>query len=164
MTKEAGTPAKVVLVRKAVLPEVAQALNRSSFQIVVRRVEKPFSARPADELDWICHSLGFFEPIDKDKTASAIFREIVRSTEKGEALTSTALAGRVGMSRGSVINHLNNLIRAGLVVRNGRFYSSRSRSMFRTIEEIEEDIDRIFEKMKRTAREIDREFGIAAGE
>ena len=32
--------------------------------------------------------------------------------------------------------------------------------MVRTIEEIEEDIDRIFAKMKKTAREIDEEFGL----
>ncbi|MFH1697280.1 MAG: winged helix-turn-helix transcriptional regulator, partial [Candidatus Diapherotrites archaeon] len=75
-----------------------------------------------------------------------------------------ALATRVGMSRGSVINHLNNLLRAGLITRDGRFYSARSRSMFRTIEEIEEDIDRVFEAMKRRARSIDREFGIVVRE
>lgn len=134
--------------------------RRKGFKIVIKGIERPFSRKASDELDWICESLGFFEPIDREKTASAIFKEIVKATEKGSALTSTAIAKKVGMSRGSVINHLNNLIRSGLIVRHGRYYESRSRSVFRTVEEIEEDIDRIFERMKRTAKDIDKEFGV----
>lgn len=138
--------------------------RRGSFKIVIRRVERPFSAQPVDELDWICQTLGFFEPIDRDKTAASIFKEIMRATEKGQALTSTAIAEHVGMSRGSVINHLNNLMRSGLIVRDGRYYSSRSRSIYRTIEEIEEDVERIFAKMKKTAMELDEGLGIETRE
>ncbi len=135
--------------------------GKSSFRIVVRRVERPFSSDIDRELEWICHSLGFFENIDREKTASAIFREIVKAAEQGRPLTSTELSKRVNMSRGSVINHLNNLLRAGLIVRSGRYYLPRSKSVFRTIREVEEDIDRIFRKMEETAKKIDREFGLA---
>ncbi|MFH0954981.1 MAG: helix-turn-helix domain-containing protein [Candidatus Micrarchaeota archaeon] len=135
-----------------------EPIRRTSFRLVIRRVEPPFSTNIENELDWICQSLGFFEEIDKEKTASAVFKEIVSATEKGEGLTSSAIAQRVNMSRGSVINHLNNLIRSGLIVHEGRFYVSRSKSVTRTIEEIEEDIDRIFEKMKARAKLIDRQF------
>ena len=134
--------------------------RRASFKIVVRRVEQPFSSNLDRELDWICSSLGFFEPIDREKTAASVFKVIVRAAEQRKPLTSTALAKRVDMSRGSVINHLNRLQRSGLVVRQGRFYLPRSRSVFRTIEEIEEDIERIFQRMKKAAVQIDREFGI----
>jgi len=136
-----------------------QPEKRATFKIVVRKVEMPFSGAPVDELDWICQSLGFFEPIDRDKTASTIFKEIVKATEKGEALTSTAISDRLNVSRGAVINHLNNLMRSGLIIRHGRYYTSRSKSVYRTIEEIEEDIERIFSKMKKTARGIDEEIG-----
>lgn len=135
-------------------------VRRASFRLVIRRVEPPFSGGLEDELNWICQSLGFFETIDKEKTASSVFKEIVSATEKGRALTSTAIAEQVGMSRGAVINHLNNLLRSGLIVRNGRYYSSRSRSMVRTVEEIEEDIDRIFEKIKARAKQIDEKHGL----
>ena len=134
--------------------------RRASFKIVIRRLERPLSSSLDDEFEWICRSLGFFEAIDRDKTASNIFREVVRATEQGKPLTSSEIAERVKMSRGSVVNHLNNLQRSGLIVRQGRHYLARSRSMFRTIEEIEEDIERIFSKMKKTAREIDEEFGL----
>ncbi len=134
--------------------------RRAAFKIVIKRVEKPFSEDPLSELEWICQTLGFMEPIDKEKTASFVFREIIKATESGEALTSTAITERVGMSRGSVVNHLNNLMRSGLIVREGRHYSARSRSIYRTIEEIEEDIERIFAKMKKTAIELDEELGV----
>jgi predicted transcriptional regulator len=133
--------------------------KRSRFKVTVRKVEKPFRRDFEHQLAWICSSLGFFEPIDKDKNAAAVFKEIVLATEKGEALTSTALAERIGMSRGAVINHLNNLLRSGLVEKSGRFYSARSRSMKSTIEEIEEDVDRIFVQLKRAAEEIDEQIG-----
>lgn len=137
-------------------------MRKTTFRLVIRKIEPPFSTDPQTEIQWICQTLGFFEPIDKDKTAAAVFEEIVSATEKGEALSSTALAERVDMSRGAVINHLNNLMRSGLVVRHGRFYASRSASMVRTIEEIEEDIDRIFERMKKRARQIDEKLGFEA--
>jgi len=138
--------------------------RKASFKIVVRRVERPFGSDLGKELEWICRSFGFFEPIDRGKTASSVFKEIVFAAEKETPVSSTALAKRVHMSRGSVINHLNNLMRSGLIVRHGRSYLPRSRSMFRTIEEIEEDLDRIFARMKKTAREIDEEFGIEVEE
>jgi len=135
-------------------------LRRSAFRIVIRKIERPFTDETEDQFNWICQTLGFFEEIDKEKTASTIFKEIVKATEKGEALTSTAISQRIDMSRGAVINHLNNLIRAGLITRHGRYYISRSKSMYRTIKEIEEDILRIFKKMEASAKDIDREIGI----
>jgi|GEM_PF-302633 len=133
--------------------------KRSRFKVVVRKVERPFRDDFEHQLAWICSSLGFFEPIDKEKNAAAVFKELVLATEKGTALSSTTLAQRIGMSRGAVINHLNNLLRSGLVEKSGRFYSARSRSMKRTIEEIEEDVDRIFSQLKRAAEEIDSQIG-----
>ncbi|MCR4369290.1 MAG: helix-turn-helix domain-containing protein [archaeon] len=138
--------------------------NRVAFKIVVKKVERPFSQDPLEEFEWLCQTLGFYEPIDKDKTASSIFKAMLVASDRGEALTSSAIAQRVGMSRGSVINHLNNLMRSGIVVHAGRYYMLRSRSVLRTIEEIQEDVERVFERMKRTAREIDEELGTLPSE
>lgn len=135
--------------------------SRATFKIVVKRIERPFSSRPMDEFEWICQSLGFFEPIDRERTAAAVFREIVRATEEGRPLTSAEIVNRIGMSRGSIVNHLNNLMRSGLIIKDGRYYQSRSRSVYRIIEEIEEDIDRVFARMKKAAMEIDEELGVA---
>jgi len=138
---------------------MAEQPRKAAFKIVVRHVERPFSNEPAEELEWICRTLGFFDS-DGESPASVVFKEIVRANESGEGLTSTALARHLDMSRGALINHLNNLMRSGLIVREGRYYEPRSRSLFRTIEEIEEDVERIFAKMKRTARLIDQDLGL----
>lgn len=134
--------------------------RRESFKIVIRRVEKPLEKSFEKDFDWMCRSLGFFEQIDKEKTASTVLREVVRAACEGKPITSSSLAGRIEMSRGSVINHLNNLIKSGLIVKDGRFYYPRSRSIYRTIQEIEEDVDRIFRRMEETAKRIDKKFGI----
>ena len=133
--------------------------RRGQFKVVIRRVEKPRNSDFEHQLAWICSSLGFFEPIDKDKNAAAIFKALVIATERGEALSSTTLAERIGMSRGSTINHLNKLLSSGLIEKHGKYYSARSNSMQRTIEEVEEDIDRIFLQLKKSAKEIDAQFG-----
>lgn len=131
--------------------------RRASFQIVVRRIERPRIETAAHELNWICQSLGFFEPIDKGKTAATVFKEILSSSENGKLLTSTELAERVQMSRGSVINHINNLLRAGLITRHGRYYAPRADTISRTIEEVESDIEHIFTRMKKIAKDLDDE-------
>lgn len=132
--------------------------RRSYFKVVVRKVERPTKDDFDHQFSWICSSLGFFEPIDKDKNAAAVFKEIILATENGEALTSTAIAERIGMSRGSVINHLNSLLRSGLIEKNGKFYSARSSSIERTIDEIQEDVERIFASLKKSAAELDKQF------
>ena len=73
-------------------------------------------------------------------------------------MSSTELAERIGMSRGAIINHLNNLKRSGLI-ENKKYYSARSKSVKKKIEEIEEDIDRIFSQLKKTAEELDKQIG-----
>lgn len=138
--------------------------KRGKFKVVVRKVERPFKDDFEHQLAWICSSLGFFEPIDKEKNAAAVFKELVLATEKGEALSSTAIAERIGMSRGAVINHLNNLLRSGLIEKSGRFYSARSASVKRTIEEIEEDVERVFAQLKKAAEHLDEQIGFGEEE
>ena len=75
----------------------------------------------------------------------------------GQVLTSTTIAERIGMSRGSVINHLNNLKKAGLIEKGGKYYFARHKTMAGIITEVEDDMLHIFLRMKRVAKEIDNE-------
>ena len=156
LIKNSGENAYSLPIRKASVRHITP--RRQSFKVVIRKVERPFNEDFDHGFAWICSTLGFFEPIDKDKNAAAVFKEIVLATERGQALTSTTLAERIGMSRGSTINHLNNLLCAGLVEKRGHYYSARSKSIQRTIEEIEEDVDRIFEQLKKKAAQLDKQF------
>lgn len=134
--------------------------RRAQFKVVIQKVEKPLSNKADEELNWICRSLGFFEPIDKEKTAACVFREIVKSTIHEKPLGSTEISKRVKMSRGAVINHLNRLSRSGLVEKQGRYYFARSKSVVTTISELEEEIEFIMKRMRTIAKNIDKEFGL----
>ncbi len=136
------------------------AATKHRFQVIIRKVEQPFSTQADEEFNWLLECLGFFEPIDKGKTAALVFKELVKATESGRLLTSTELAERVGMSRGAVINHLNNLQRSGLVLKEGSRYMSRSKSMFRMIKELQDEINLVFKRMEQTAKELDQEMGL----
>jgi predicted transcriptional regulator len=145
-------------------------VRRASFRIEIRKIEPPFARDRDRELEWIVQTLGFSIPTNPNaqnpnlpqtnNMAVQLFKEIVAATEQGQGISSTELAEKVKMSRGAVINQLNNLQQSGLVVKQGRVYLSRSRSMVRTIQEVEEDIRRIFNRMEEIAKELDKEFGI----
>jgi predicted transcriptional regulator len=137
-------------------------IRQASFRIVIRNIERPFERNTEREIEWICQSLGL-SPVNKDKAVVDIFKEVVKATEKGKGISSTTLSTRIKLSRGAVIHHLNNLQASGLVVKQGRDYFARSRSMVRTIQEVEEDIKRIFDRMEETAHEIDRAVGLEWG-
>jgi predicted transcriptional regulator len=136
-------------------------IRHTSFRVEIRRVEPPFARDKDKEIEWICQSLGLAPAGEKNHPSILIFKEIVKSTESNQGITSTELAERVAMSRGAVINQLNNLQRSGLILKQGRLYVARSRSMVRTIQEVEEDIKRIFDRMERIALEMDKEFNSA---
>ena len=135
-----------------------------SFELSLKGIEPPFTNGLNEELDYLCKSFGLLEPLGKEKTASLVFKELYNSSriEKGHhgMLSSSELAKRLGISRGAVINQLNNLQRSGLVVKRGRQYAVRSNSILRTIEELEADVEKVFEKAKRVAIKIDEDAGI----
>ena len=135
-------------------------IRHTSFRVVIRRVEPPFARNKEQEIEWICQTLGLAPAGEKNHPTILIFKQIMDSTEQNKGISSTELAEKINMSRGAVINQLNNLLRAGLVLKQGRVYVARSRSMVRTIQEVEEDIKRIFDRMERIAQEMDKEFRI----
>ena len=103
-------------------------IRRTTFRIVIRRIEPPFDRGVESEMEWLCQSLGL-SPVNKDKSTVDIFKLVVRATEEGKGISSTDMAEKINLSRGAVIHHLNNLQLAGLVVKEGRNYFARSSSM-----------------------------------
>ena len=131
------------------------APHKSSYELKVRKVALPQNDSFDEKLVWLCSSLGFFEDIDKNKNAAAIFKLIFLAGTKGQVLTSTTIAEQIGMSRGAVISQLNNLLDAGLIDKGGKYYFMRQRTMQGIIEEIEDDILHLFSRMKKVAKELD---------
>jgi predicted transcriptional regulator len=127
-------------------------------RIRIIKQKKPQETGVDGELDWLCASLGFCEEIDKDRTAAAIFKSLLESAYDGEPLRSDDIAERVGKSRGAVVNHLNKLINAGLIVRHGTRYELREQSLQNTLLEMHKDMERMIQDMHEIAQDIDKEF------
>jgi len=112
------------------------------------------------DIEWICKSFGFLESRDKEKTAARIFRELLEATKNRKGLSSDELAERLKLSRGTMVHHLNKLMKSGLVIHHQGRYKLRAFSLQRTIEEVKRDIIRVFENISQVAKSIDENLGL----
>jgi len=128
-------------------------------RIVVRDLDAPFDDSPIEYIEWVCESLGIVTGRDVNKTAITLFRVIVEKSDYRYGISSTDLAEELSMSRGAVINQLNKLIECGLIRKSGRNYTLRGGNLTRTMMEIREDFDRLFERLEKAATYMDNCFG-----
>jgi predicted transcriptional regulator len=93
-------------------------------------------------------------------SAYKVFRILVQSSIEGEPKTSTEIAEELRLARGTVLFHMKKFYSSGLVSRApGRKYVLRESSLEETIEDMMRDSEKIFQKMRKIAAEIDKEFG-----
>ena len=121
---------------------------------------RPREDSESGDFEWLCSSMGFCEPIDRDKTATNIIRLLIKNSKKCSGLRSDDIAENVGKSRGATVNHLNKLIGSGLIVKRKNTYLLREDSLENTIREVRRDIERMFEDLESVAKKIDESFGI----
>jgi len=129
-------------------------------KVVIKTLEKPPEKNIEEDIEWICNCFGFYEPIDREKTASLIFKKLVESRINGGGLTSTALGRETSVTRAAALNHLKKMMCAGLVTKEGSQYYLRCSSLYQTIFEMHRDVDRIFEDIEEIAKDIDGHIGI----
>lgn len=128
--------------------------------ILIKKVRSPAPGNVNSDIDYICRSFGYFTQRDKQDSAGKIFRLLVKeSCGSGEGMSSDQIAKELDLSRGAIIHHLNSFIDSGLVIKEHNTYRIRSCSLQRSLEEIKEDIDRMFKQMMKIASEIDEELG-----
>ncbi len=121
----------------------------------------PAKADEEDDIEWLCRSLNLFTKKDSEKSAYRIFRILVRSSIEGEPKTSAEIAEQLNLARGTVLFHMKKFRNSGLISRApGRRYILRQPSLEETIEDMMRDSERIFEKMRKIASEIDQELGL----
>ena len=108
------------------------------------------------ELQWFGSSLGLFNLRDKDKSCFRLFVELLNSAKMNLELTSDQLALKTNLSRGTVIHHLNKLMEAGLVVSDRNKYALRVKNLKELISEMERDIQRTCEDLRKVAEDIDQ--------
>ncbi|MEA3457513.1 MAG: hypothetical protein U9R21_02410 [Candidatus Thermoplasmatota archaeon] len=128
-------------------------------RILIKKINTPPAGNLKEDIDFVCRSFGYFSPRDKQDTAGKIFRLLVRESHTSEGLTSDQIAERLELTRGAIVHHLNSFIMAGIIIRDKNAYRLRRQCLQKSIEEVKEDIDRIFSEMLKIASEIDSQLG-----
>jgi len=129
-------------------------------RITIIKFRKPLKKNINEELQWFGSSLGLFNLRDKDRSCFRIFIELVKSSRKKKPLSSDELAYKTGLSRGTVIHHLNKLMGSGIVVSEKNKYILRVENLKVLVEEIEKDIKRACSDLKNIAKNSDEELGL----
>ncbi len=129
-------------------------------RITIIKIGKPAKRDINCELQWLGHSLGLFNIRDKDKSCFRIFIELLKAAKKKEPLSSDELAEKLGLTRGTIIHHINNLMNAGLVVQEKRKYMLRVEKLSHLIEELYRDLKTACRDIKEVAKDIDEWLGL----
>ena len=133
---------------------------RYSQRITIINIRKPAHKNINQELQWLGSSLGLFNLRDKDKSCFRVFIELVKNAKKGVPLSSDELAYKLGLSRGTVIHHINKLLDSGIVVQVHKGYILRVGTLRELIDEVEKDLRRTCDDLRTMAEEIDGSLGL----
>jgi len=128
-------------------------------KITIINVRKP-ARNLNNELQWFGNSLGLFNLRDKDKSCFRVFIELLKAAKRDKPHTSDELAVKLGLSRGTVIHHINKLIESGIVVHQNNRYMLRVNNLEVLVDEIKRDAERTFDDLKKVAKEIDHLLGL----
>lgn len=109
-----------------------------------------------DELQWFGSSLGLFGERDKDKSCFRIFIELIKAIKATGGLSSDELAEHLGLTRATVIHHLNTLMERGIVLHEGNRYVMRGDRLSLLVDDLQRDMARAMDEMKSAAEELDR--------
>jgi len=107
------------------------------------------------DLQWLGNSLGLFNVRDKDSSCFRIFITLVKKSRNNEALTSDEIAGKLHLTRGTVVHHLTRLMDSGIVVRERKGYLLRENNLQRLVKDLHTDIESMFSELGDVAKEID---------
>ena len=129
-------------------------------RITIVNIRKPAEQNINSELQWFGSSLGLFNLRDKDKSTFRVFVELLKCAKKEQMISSDELGLKLGLTRGTVIHHINKLIESGLVIHEGNRYTLRVDTLKSLIEEIEKDLRRALDDLKEGAKVIDRALGL----
>ena len=127
-------------------------------KITIIKIRKPVRNELNEELQWVGASLGLFNLRDKDRSCFRIFVELLKSSKRRKGLSSDEIAFKSGLSRGTVIHHINKLIESGLVIVEERKYILREAKLEPLIDEVEKDILRSLDGLRAIANDIDKKM------
>src|SRR5574342_811873 len=125
-------------------------------RITIVNIRRPKQVSVNEELQWFGTSLGLFGERDRDKSCFRIFIELIKAIKAAGGLTSDELADRLGLTRATVIHHLNALMERGIVRHEGNLYVMRGDRLTLLVDDLQRDMERAISEMRNAAEELDR--------
>ena len=129
-------------------------------KVTIVRISKPQEHEINEELQWFGNTLGLFNLRDKDKSCFRVFIELLKAAKKDNPLSSDELAEKLGLTRGTVVHHINKLMSSGLVIRENRKYMLRVDNLSSLVDELERDVKRTWKNLHEIANNIDKRLGL----
>ena len=129
-------------------------------RITVVRTRKPEFDSINEKLQWFAGTLGLFNLRDKDRSCFRIFIELVKMGRQHEVISSDELANKLGLTRGTVVHHLNKLIEAGIIISSRNRYELRVESLNALVDMIEEDFKKTCAELRVVAKDLDNQLGM----
>lgn len=107
------------------------------------------------DLQWLCFSLGLFPVRDYNSSMYRLFIELVKDRRTDRVSTSDELAARVGLSRGTVVHHLNKMMETGIVLRSEAGYALKDSTVEKMVEGLRSEVATLFDDIEDVAKRID---------
>ena len=104
------------------------------------------------------NSLGLFSLRDKDKSCYRIFIVLVKALKVGIELTSDELALQTGLTRGTVVHHLNHLMATGIVTNFRNKYFIPVKNLHELVEQMRASVNESFDNIGVLAKKIDADL------
>jgi predicted transcriptional regulator len=129
-------------------------------KITIIQTRRPSEQGINQKLQYIANSLGLFNMRDKENSCFRVFIELIKATKTNKELASDELAYKLGLTRGTVVHHLNKLMDAGLIIEKKNRYYLRVNNLSQLINEVERDVDNTLNELKGIAKELDDQLGL----
>lgn len=113
-----------------------------------------------EQLQIIGGTLGLFSLRDKDKSCFRIFITLLHSLRHGHGLSSDEIALLTGLSRGTVVFHLNKLMASGIVEPDHGRYLFTFDSIEELVERVEQNVHKTLAELKDTAKGVDQQLNL----
>ncbi|MFT4282842.1 MAG: winged helix-turn-helix domain-containing protein [Candidatus Woesearchaeota archaeon] len=129
-------------------------------KITIVRSVRPKEDGVNDLLKWFGASLGLFSVRDKDSSCFRIFIVLVNDLKESRGYSSDEIAHITGLTRGTVIHHLNKLIDSGLVLGADGRYFLKVNSLEELVDEVKQNVIKSLDNLQKIGSHIDDRLGL----
>lgn len=129
-------------------------------KITIISARKPVETDINEQLQWFGGSLGLFGMRDKDKSCFRVFIVLLKNLKEEGPISSDEIALRTGLSRGTVIHHINKLMSSGIVTSEKAGYQLKVDTLEDLVDLIKNNVDRAFANLKDVGKDLDRKLGL----